>query len=183
MSWFSFWGGNQESDTTNLESTLASTESIRKANAGFVATKAVFGAVEGLAGLQNIDLYKKERDNEIKAIENQMLAGQEQVIRELSYNTDQTLTYAARGNVSIGAPVINARMRKGAEEAGFDMAMLKTNADIGKINAKIKYSQKRKESFDRAMQGVWNAMLTVGVYNNTYGNSEGGSLNRIVYGG
>lgn len=178
--WFSFWGGKQESDTTNLSSTLATTRDIRKANAQFQVTKGVVGAVEGITGLMNIPLYKKERDNAIRAIENNVLAGQDAIIRELSYNTDQAITYAARGNVSIGSPVIMERMKKGAKEAGYDFAMLRANADIQKINADIQYSAKRRKTFSNALQGVMGALMTYGAFGSSL--SGGESLSETVYG-
>lgn len=162
--WFSFWGGKQESDTKDLDTTLSTTRDITKATAQFKVAKSVMEAGEGLTGLMNIPLYKKERDNAKKAIENQVLAGQEEILRNLSYNTDQALTYAARGNVSIGAPVMRERMKKGAEEAGFDFAMLRSNADIQKINADISYQAKRRATFNKAIKGVQNALLTYGAY-------------------
>lgn len=162
--WFSFWGGKNESDTTNLDTTLKTTADIKEAIGTMQVAKSAMGAVEGLTSLMNLPLYKKERDNAIRAIENNVLAGQDQIFRELSYNTDQAITYAARGNVSIGAPVIQERMKKGAQEAGFDFAMLRANADIQKINTNIQYSAKRRATFNQALQGVTNALLTYGVY-------------------
>jgi hypothetical protein len=167
--WFSFWGGKQESDTTNLSTTLSTTRDIRKANAQFQVAKGAIGAVEGLTGLMNIPLYKKERDNAIMAIENNVLAGQDAIIRELSYNTDQALTYAARGNVSISSPVIMERMKRGAKEAGYDFAMLRANADIQKANADIQYSAKRRKTFSNALQGVMGALMTYGAFGSSLG--------------
>lgn len=178
--WFSFWGGKNESDTSSLGATLDTTQKIQKANAQMQMGKGIVGAVEGLTSLMNLPLYKKERDNAIKAIENEVLAGQDQIFRELSYNTDQALTYAARGNVSIGAPVLRDRMKKGAEEAGFDFAMLRTNANIKKINADIQYSAKRRATFNNALQGVMGALMTYGVYGSAL--SGGESLSEAVYG-
>lgn len=160
--WFSFWGGRNESDTSSLGATLSTAADVKKAIGKLQVAKSAMGAVEGLTGLANIPLYKKERDNAIKSIENNVLAGQEQIFRELSYNTDQTLTYAAAGNVSIGAPVIRERMKKGAQEAGFDFAMLRSNAEIQKINANISYSAKRRKAFDSALQGVLGSLMTYG---------------------
>lgn len=171
--WFSFWGGKQESDTTNLSTTLATTRDIRKANAQFQVAKGTIGAVEGLTGLMNIPLYKKERDNAIMAIENNVLAGQDAIIRELSYNTDQALTYAARGNVSIGSPVIMERMKRGAKEAGYDFAMLRANAEIAKTNANIQYSAKRRKAFNNALQGVMGALMTYGAYGSALSDDSG----------
>ena len=171
--WFSFWGGKQESDTTNLSTTLATTRDIRKANAQFQVAKGTIGAVEGLTGLMNIPLYKKERDNAIMAIENNVLAGQDAIIRELSYNTDQALTYAARGNVSIGSPVIMERMKRGAKEAGYDFAMLRANAEIAKTNANIQYSAKRRKAFNNALQGVMGALMTYGAYGSALSGGSG----------
>ncbi len=180
--WFSFWGGKNESDTTDLDATLSTTRAIRKENAKIQVGKGLINAVEGVTGLMNIGLYKKERDNEIQAIENQVLAGQDQIFKELSYNTDQTLVYAARGNVSIGAPVIRARMQKGAEEAGRDFGVLQANADIAKINANIKYSAKRRATFNNALKGVMGGLLSYGMYGSEAfgGNTE--SLSEAVYG-
>ena len=162
--WFSFWGGKQESDTSSLGATLSTTADVKKAIGQIQLAKGAISAVEGLTGLMNLPLYKKERDNTIRAIENNVLAGQEQIFRELSYNTDQTLTYAAKGNVSISSPVILERMKKGAQEAGYDFAMLRTNANIQKINADIAYSAKRRKTFNNALQGVMGALMTYGAY-------------------
>lgn len=171
--WFSFWGGKQESDTTNLSTTLSTTRDIRKANAQFQVAKGAIGAVEGLTGLMNIPLYKKERDNAIKSIENNILAGQDAIIRELSYNTDQAITYAARGNVSIGAPVIRERMKKGAEEAGYDFGMLRANAEIQKQNVNMQYSAKRRATFNNALKGVMGALLSYGAYDSMLSGGTG----------
>lgn len=177
-SWFSFWGEDHETDSSNLDATLDSTVKIRDSVAKTQIAKGALGAVEGLTGLMNISLYKKERDNAIKAIENTVLAGQDQIIRDLSYNTDQALVYAARGNVSIGSPVMLSRMKKGAEEAGYDFAMLRANADIAKTNVNIKYAQKRRQAVNNAIKGISGALLSYGVYK--YDIS--GSLNEAVYG-
>lgn len=162
--WFSFWGSKETSDTKDLEATVDTTANIKKAIKSMQTAKSVIGAVENISSLANIPLYKKERDNAIKAIENQVLAGQDQIFKELAYNTDQAITYAARGNVSIGAPVVQERMKKGAEEAGFDFAMLRSNAEIQKQNAKISYAAKRRQTWDNAIKGIWNAALTYGIY-------------------
>lgn len=162
--WFSFWSGKQKSDTKDLDTTLSTTRDIKEATAQLRVAESGISAVESLTGLMNIPLYKKERDNAKKAIENQVLAGQEEILRNLSYNTDQALTYAARGNVSINAPVMRERMKKGAEEAGYDFAMLRSNADIQKINADITYQAKRRATFKKAIKGVENALLTYGAY-------------------
>lgn len=177
--WFTFWGGKESSDTQDLDTTLATTREIRSANKKLMVAESVLDAAEGITGLLNIGLYKKERDNEIKAIENKLLAGQEQIFKELSYNTDQALVYAARGNVSIASPVMMERMKKGAEEAGRDFAMLQANADIAKINADIKYSAKRRATFDKALKGVMGGLLTYGALS---GGGTGGSLSETVYG-
>lgn len=162
--WFSFWGSKEISDTKDLEATIDTTANIKNAIKSMQTAKSVIGSVESISSLANIPLYKKERDNAIKAIENQVLAGQDQIFKELAYNTDQAITYAARGNVSIGAPVVQERMKKGAEEAGFDFAMLRSNAEIQKQNAKISYAAKRRQTWDNAIKGVWNAALTYGIY-------------------
>lgn len=162
--WFSFWGGKQKSDTKDLDTTLSTTRDIKKATAQLRVAESTISAVEGLTSLANVSLYKKERDNTKKAIENQVLAGQEEILRTLSYNTDQALTYAARGNVSISAPVMRERMKKGAQEAGFDFAMLRSNANIQKINADITYSAKRRATFNKAIKGIGSALLTYGAY-------------------
>lgn len=162
--WFSFWGGKNESDTSSLGATLETTKKVKSAINNLYVAQSAMDAVEGLTGLMNIPLYKKERDNTIKAIENQVLASQDQIFKELSYNTDQALVYAARGNVSIGSPVIQERMKKGAEEAGYDFGMLRTNADIQKINANISYSQKRKAAFDKAVSGVMDTAFTAAMF-------------------
>ena len=181
--WFSFWGKKQESDTTNLDTTLSTASDIKKTIGQMQLAKGTVGAVEGLTGLMNLPLYKKERDNAIKAIENNVLAGQEQIFRDLSYNTDQAITYAARGNVSIGSPVMRERMKKGAEEAGYDFAMLRANADIAKTNAKIQYSAKRRATFNNAIKGVMGALMTYGTYSDSFGSLfGGGSLSEEVYG-
>ena len=181
--WFSFWGKKQESDTTNLDTTLSTASDIKKTIGQMQVAKGIVGAVEGLTGLMNLPLYKKERDNAIKAIENNVLAGQEQIFRELSYNTDQAITYAARGNVSIGSPVMRERMKKGAEEAGYDFSMLRANADIQKINANIQYSAKRRATFNKAIKGVMGALMTYGAYGDSFGSLfGGGSLSEEVYG-
>lgn len=180
--WFSFWGGKQESDTKNLDTTLNTTRDIKKATAQIRVAQGAIGAAESLTGLMNVPLYKKERDNTKKAIENQVLAGQEEILRNLSYNTDQALTYAARGNVSISSPVMLQRMAKGAEEAGFDFAMLRSNANIQKINADISYQAKRRAAFNKAIKGVSTALLTYGAYSSDFGFGGGESLNSAVYG-
>lgn len=178
--WFSFWGGRNKSDTTNLDTTLKTAADIKETIGKMQVAKSVVGAVEGLTSLANIPLYKKERDNAIKAIENNVLAGQDAIIRELSYNTDQALTYAARGNVSIGSPVIMERMKRGAKEAGYDFAMLRSNAEIQKINANIQYSAKRRATFNNALKGVMGALMTYGAYGSELGGGE--SLSQAVYG-
>ena len=162
--WFSFWGEKKKSDTSSLDSTLSSAKDVKEAYGQLMAAQSVLKAGSALTGLMNIPLYKKERDNTIKSIENKVLDGQDQIIRALSYNTDQALVYAARGNVSIGSPVIRERMKKGAEEAGFDFAMLRSNAEIQKINANIQYSQKRKAAFDNALGGIADAALTSALF-------------------
>lgn len=162
--WFSFWGGRNESDTSSLGATLSTAADVKKAIGKLQVAKSAMGAVEGLTGLANIPLYKKERDNAIKSIENNVLAGQEQIFRELSYNTDQTLTYAAAGNVSISSPVIRERMKKGAQEAGFDFAMLRSNAEIQKINTNIQYAQKRKAQLDKAISGIVDTAFTAAMF-------------------
>lgn len=177
--WFSFWGGKNESDTTSLGATLDTTQKIQKANAQMQIGKGVAGAVEGLTGLFNLPLYKMEKNNAIKAIENEVLAGQDQIFRELSYNTDQALTYAARGNVSIGAPVLRDRMKKGAEEAGFDFAMLGANANIKRTNAEIQYSAKRRATFNNAIQGVMGALMTYGAYGSMLSGGEGMAVDQM----
>jgi len=163
-SWFSFWGGENKTDTSSLETTLGTASKVENAIAKAEIAKSTMGAVEGLTSLANIPLYSKERKNAIKSIENQVLAGQEQIFRELSYNTDQAIVYAARGNVSIGAPVMRERMKKGAEEAGFDFAMLRANAKVAKADANIAYNQKRRAAFGNALKGVMGAMMTYGAF-------------------
>lgn len=170
--WFSFWGERNKTDTSNLDATLKSVHDIQKSNAQMQIGKGVVGLTESLTSLLNLPLYKKEKENAIKAIENSVLAGQDEIIRNLSYNTDQTLVYAARGNVAIGSPVIRERMKKGASEASMDMAMLRANADIKKANVNMQYSAKRRKTFDNAIKGVMGALMTYGMYGSNAFNSE-----------
>lgn len=165
--WFSFWNPVKSEQakadaSSTLTGSLIQSETLKARKKKLLLGKSIIEAGEGLTSLVNIPLYKKERDNAIKAIENQVLAGQEQIFRELSYNTDQALTYAARGNVSIGSPVMMERMKKGAEEAGYDFAMLRANADVAIRNEKIKYAEKRRATFKKAIAGVNKALLTYG---------------------
>lgn len=176
--WLTFW--NNDVDTSNMDTTLSSYVDLMNANKKLQMAKATTSVVESLTSLQNIELYEKERKNAKQAIENQVLAGQEQILKELSYNTDQTLVYAARGNVSIASPVISERMKKGSEEAGFDFAMLRANADIQKINADIQYHAKRRKTFQSALKNTFGALMTYGAYS-SMGGTE--SLNQAVYGG
>lgn len=172
--WFSFWNPVQSEQakadaSSTLTGSLIQSKTLKAREKKLLLGESIIEAGEGVSGLINIwdlgqgkPLYKRERDNAKKAIENQVLAGQEEILRNLSYNTDQALTYAARGNVSIGAPVMRERMKKGAEEAGFDFAMLRSNADIQKINADITYQAKRRATFKKAIAGVNKALLTYG---------------------
>lgn len=151
--WFSFWGGSdgQWADTSSLSSTLSSAKDL---SSGMQTLKKMDTGTEllgSVANLFNIGVWKKERDIQFQKIENNVLAGQAEIFRTLSYNTDQALTYAARGNVSIGAPVLRERMKKGAQEAGLDFAMLRTNADIQRYKTDLDYVKKRKAAVTKAV--------------------------------
>ena len=45
--WFSFWGKKEESDTTNLDTTLSTASDIKKAMGQMQVAKSTVGAVEG----------------------------------------------------------------------------------------------------------------------------------------
>lgn len=155
--WFSFWGGTEGkwADTSSLDSTLGSAQDLSSGMQTLQKMQAGADLLGSVANLFNINVWKKERDIEFQKIENDVLAGQAEIFRSLSYNTDQAITYAARGNVSIGAPVLRERMKKGAQEAGWDFDMLRTNADIKRYKADLDYVKKRKAAVTKAIGSLF----------------------------
>ena len=125
--------------------------------------------VEGLSALGNNAVAKEERENEYKAIENQVLAAQDSIIQNLSYNTDQAIVYAARGNVSIASPVMRERFKKGAAEAGQDFAMLEANAAVQRTKADISYARKRRAATEKAIKGVNSFLFNAGMAGFSFG--------------
>lgn len=158
--WFSIWSD---------DSTLGKSEQLKQGAGIAKVASSVLGAVEGLSALSNNTLAKKQRNNERLAIANQVLAAQDSIIESLAYNTDQAVTYAARGNVAISSPVMTERFKKGASEAGRDFAMIKSNAEIEKIKSDVSYARKRRAATQKAIGGITNLMFNVGMYGMNFG--------------
>lgn len=179
--WFNFWG-NQSDDGDDVTGKTLSASDEKRMYASMAR-----GAISGISTATAISDYflskstdKRERDLNKQAIENQVLAAQDQILSELSYNTSQSFVSAARGNVSIGSSVIAARMKKGAEEAGRDFKMLDLNAQIAKKNVDISYSRKRRASFNSALSSVGSLIGNIALSGLTGGSD--GSLSDTVYG-
>lgn len=161
--WFNLWSGDDN------ETNIAKSARYKKTAAGIKVGQSALGMVEGLTGLYNNSVARQERKNEYKAIENQVLAAQDQIIETLNYNTDQAITYAARGNVAVSSPVLRERFKKGAEEAGRDFAMLKANADVQRVRSDISYARKRRENTKKAIEGVNKFLFSAGMYGLAFG--------------
>ena len=161
--WFSIWSD---------DSTLGKSEQLKQGAGIAKVASSVLGAVEGLSALGNNTLAKKQRDNERLAIANQVLSAQDSIIENLSYNTDQAITYAARGNVSISSPVMTERFKKGASEAGRDFAMIKANAEIEKIKSDVSYARKRRAATQKAISGVTSMMFNIGMMGMNFGGGD-----------
>lgn len=161
--WFSIW--TPKENETNIEKSAR----YKKTAAGLKVAQSALTMVEGLSGLGNNSVAKKERENEYQAIENQVLAAQDQIIETLNYNTDQAITYAARGNVAISSPVLRERFKKGAAEAGRDFAMLKANADVQRVRSDISYARKRRANTERAIKGINQFLFNAGMYGLAFG--------------
>lgn len=188
MDWFSYWrpveSEQAKSDSiSTLDNVLATKSTLVKklkniqyASAGLGIAS---GLTQGITALGNRSLYKAERDNEIQAIENQVLAAQDDIIQTMAYNSDQAITTAARGNVSISSPVLIERFKQGAERAGRDFAMMRANADIQRTISDINYARKKRASFDFAMNkifGAANTALMVGMGSSGTGWGDTGTL-------
>lgn len=156
--WFAIWTPKEN------ESTIEKSARYKKMAGGLKVAQSALTMVEGLSGLGNNSVAKKERENEYQAIENQVLAAQDQIIESLNYNTDQAITYAARGNVAISSPVLRERFKKGAAEAGRDFAMLEANANVQRVRSDISYARKRRENTERAIKGVNQFLFSMGMY-------------------
>lgn len=168
--WFNLWSGDDD------ETNIAKSARYKKMAAGIKVGQSALGMVEGLSGLANNSVAKKERENEYQAIENQVLAAQDQIIETLSYNTDQAITYAARGNVAISSPVLRERFKKGAAEAGRDFAMLKANADVQRVRSDISYARKRRANTERAIKGINQFLFNAGMAGLSFGSGGGESI-------
>lgn len=132
----------------------------------FAATKLIGSGIpllESTSGLLNLGAYKAEKENAIQSIKNQVLAAQDDILQNLSYNTDQSIIYAARGNVSIGSGVLQNRFAKGAERAGRDFKMLDLNAKLATETANISYARKKRAAVRDAVSGVLDFATTLGV--------------------
>lgn len=161
--WFAIWSD---------DSTLGKSNQFKQyAGMAKVGTSAL-EMVEGLSALGNNAVARKERKNEYQAIENQVLAAQDSIIETLSYNTDQAITYAARGNVAISSPVLRERFKKGAAEAGQDFAMLEANAAIQRTRADISYARKRRAATEKAIKGVNSFLFNVGMAGLAFGSGN-----------
>lgn len=156
--WFAIWTAGEN------ESNIQKSARYKKMAGGVKVAQSALTMVEGLSALGNNSVAKKERENEYQAIENQVLAAQDQIIESLNYNTDQAITYAARGNVAISSPVLKERFKKGAAEAGRDFAMLNANADVQRVRSDISYARKRRANTERAIKGVNQFLFSMGMY-------------------
>lgn len=163
--WFSIWTAKED------ETNIAKSARYKKMAGGLKVGQSALGMVEGLSGLGNNSVAKKERENEYQAIENQVLAAQDQIIENLNYNTDQAITYAARGNVAISSPVLRERFKKGAAEAGRDFAMLEANANVQRVRSDISYARKRRANTERAIKGINQFLFNAGMYGLSFGSS------------
>lgn len=161
--WFAIWTPKEN------ESTIEKSARYKKMAGGLKVGQSALTMVEGLSALGNNTVAKKERKNEYQAIENQVLAAQDQIIQTLAYNTDQAITYAARGNVAISSPVLRERFKKGAAEAGRDFAMLNANADVQRVRSDISYARKRRENTKKAIEGVNKFLFSAGMYGLAFG--------------
>lgn len=162
--WFAIWSD---------DSTLGKSNQFKQyAGIAKVGTSAL-EMVEGLSALGNNAVSKKVRENEYQAIENQVLAAQDSIIENLAYNTDQAITYAARGNVSISSPVLREKFKKGAAEAGRDFAMINANADIQRVKSDISYARKRRAATEKAISGITSFMFNAGIAGLSFGSAWG----------
>lgn len=171
--WFSIWSD---------DSTLGKSAQFKKYASMAKVGSSALGMVEGLSALDNNSVSEKVRENEYQAIENQVLAAQDSIIENLSYNTDQAITYAARGNVAISSPVMTERFKKGAAEAGRDFAMINANADIQRVKSDISYARKRRAATEKALGSVNSFLFNAGMMGMNFGGAETGSLTDAVYG-
>lgn len=158
--WFSIWSD---------DSTLGKSAQLKQGAGIAKVASSALSMVEGLSSLANNKVAQKQRDNERLAIENQVLAAQDSIIENLAYNTDQAITYAARGNVAISSPVMTERFKKGAAEAGRDFAMIKTNAEIQKVKSDISYARKRRAATQKAISGVTSFLFNAGMMGMNFG--------------
>lgn len=161
--WFNIWSGDDN------ETNIAKSARYKKMAAGLKVGQSAMSMVEGLSGLMNNSVARQERKNEYQAIENQVLAAQDQIIETLNYNTDQAITYAARGNVAISSPVLRERFKKGAEEAGRDFAMLEANANVQRVRSDISYARKRRANTERAIKGINQFLFNAGMAGLSFG--------------
>ena len=157
MDWFSIWAIGK--DGSNIEKSAQ----LKKTAAALKIAQSALGMVEGISALNNNETARLERKNERMAIENQVLAAQDSIIENLSYNTDQTIAYAARGNVSVSSPVLTERFKKGAAESGKDFAMIRANADIERVKSDISYARKRRANTQRAISSINQFAFDVGM--------------------
>jgi hypothetical protein len=161
--WFAIWTAGEN------ESNIAKSARYKKTAAGLKVAQSALTMVEGLSALGNNSVAKKERENEYQAIENQVLAAQDQIIESLNYNTDQAITYAARGNVAISSPVLRERFKKGAEEAGRDFAMLEANANVQRVRSDISYARKRRANTQKAISSINQFAFNLGMAGLSFG--------------
>ena len=161
--WFSIWTAGEN------ESNIEKSARYKKMAGSLKVAQSALGMVEGLSALGNNSVAKKERENEYQAIENQVLAAQDQIIESLNYNTDQAITYAARGNVAISSPVLRERFKKGAAEAGRDFAMLEANANVQRVRSDISYARKRRANTERAIKGINQFVFNLGMAGLSFG--------------
>lgn len=160
--WFKIWGMD---DSSNIEKSAQ----LKKTAVGLKVAQSALGMVEGISALGNNEVARQERKNEYMAIENSVLSAQAQIMENLAYNTDQTIAYAARGNVSVASPVMRERFKKGASEAGQDFAMLQKNAEIQKVKSDISYARKRRANTQKAINSINQFAFDLGMAGFSFG--------------
>lgn len=165
MDWFEIWGMD---NSTNVGKSAG----LKKTATGLKVAQSGLSMIEGLSALGNNGVAKKERENEYQAIENQVLTAQDQIIENLSYNTDQAISYAARGNVAIGSSVMLEKFKKGSAEAGRDLAMLQKNAEIQKIKSDISYARKRRANTQKAINSINQFAFDLGMAGLSFGSGK-----------
>lgn len=172
---FNFWSSDTTPKVTDTAiDSLTKAESVGNKLAGLQVAKSGLNLIESTSGLLNLGAYKAEKENAIQSIKNQVLAAQDDILQNLSYNTDQTIVYAARGNVSIGSGVLQNRFAKGAERAGRDFKMLDLNAKLATETANISYARKKRALVTNAISGVLDFATSLGM---AYAGGIGGSGN------